>query len=111
MFIFPVVVAAAVLVTLGYLALWSSAHEKTSKGLAGFGRVMAIILFVLAGLAFLMGTTYCVSGKGKGMCGKMMMHHKMDSKDKMGVMKKKMMKWQKESPKEFGMCMKDMNIK
>jgi len=55
MIIFPVVLASAVLVTLGYLASWSSMHENTSKGLAGFGRVMALIMYLFAGLILLFG--------------------------------------------------------
>ena len=79
MLIFSAAVAAAVLVTLGYLALWSSEHEKTSKSIAGFGRIMAIIMFVFAGLGLLMGVAFSakygmceLKGKDHGMMMKKM---------------------------------------
>jgi len=46
-------VAAAALVGLGYFALWAAARPETRPGLAGFGRVIGIVLFVVAGLALL----------------------------------------------------------
>ncbi len=77
-------VGMVVLVTLGYLALWTSSHENTAKGLAGFGRVMAIILFVFAGLALVGGATashMCMwyMGRDGGACvmGKCMPGHHM----------------------------------
>ena len=84
-------VATIVLVTLGYIALWTANHENTQKGLAGFGKVMAIILFVFAGLTLLAGagashmcmwhmnqggTGSCAMGSC-GMCGKWMGGHHM----------------------------------
>jgi hypothetical protein len=44
-------VAAAVLVFFGYFAIWSSSQPATPKGVSSFGRILAIILFVIAGLA------------------------------------------------------------
>jgi len=61
MFIFPALVACLVLTSLGYFALWTSSHENTSKGLAGFGKVLSIILFVFAGLVFLVGAVLSFS--------------------------------------------------
>jgi hypothetical protein len=55
--VFMSLIGMVVLVTLGYLALWTSNHENTPKGLAGFGKVMSIILFVFAGLALVGGAT------------------------------------------------------
>lgn len=46
------IIAAAFLAAFGYFALWTSAHPATPKGVASFGRILAIILFVIAGLAF-----------------------------------------------------------
>jgi hypothetical protein len=43
-------VAASFLVGFGYFALWSSTQPATPKGVASFGRILAIILFVIAGL-------------------------------------------------------------
>jgi hypothetical protein len=43
-------VAASFLVGFGYFALWSSSQPATPRGVASFGRVLAIILFVVAGL-------------------------------------------------------------
>lgn len=43
--------AASVLVFFGYFALWSAAQATTPKGISSFGRILAIILFVMAGLA------------------------------------------------------------
>ena len=70
-----VVIAVVALVTLGYLALWSAYHENTSKWVSGFGKVMAIILFVFAALIVIMGVTaghwrcpYCHMGMGPASC-------------------------------------------
>jgi len=61
MFVFPALVGCLVLVTLGYFALWTSSHENTSKGLVGFGKVLSIILFMFAGLLFLVGAVLSFS--------------------------------------------------
>ena len=61
MFIFPALVGCLVLVTLGYLALWTSSHENTAKSLAGFGKVLSIILFVFAGLVIMVGAVFSFS--------------------------------------------------
>jgi hypothetical protein len=78
MCIFGALLGSIVLVTLGYLALWTSSHENTAKGLAGFGRVMAIILFVFAVLVILCGAMCTFSPCGRSMmmrhCMKMQMH-------------------------------------
>ncbi len=43
-------VVAAFLVGLGYLNLWTAGRPGTMPGLARFGRILAIVLFALAGL-------------------------------------------------------------
>jgi hypothetical protein len=48
--IFPII-GASVLVFFGYFAIWSSSQPTTPKGVSSFGRILAIILFVIAGLA------------------------------------------------------------
>ncbi len=133
MFIFPVVVCTAVLVTIGYLALWSAAQEKTSSGLAGFGRVMAIILFVLAGLCLLVGLTFSAKhmmygkgwGWGMGMGCPMMQHEEMMHGKGMGMgkgvgmgmmgiesqrawIKQSMKDWMREDPKDFEAVLKEI---
>jgi len=71
MCIFGAVLVSVVLVTLGYLSLWTASHENTSKSLAGFGRVMAVILFVFSGLVLLFGAVRSFSPCGHSM----MMRH------------------------------------
>jgi hypothetical protein len=51
MHIFLSLFAASCLVFFGYFAIWSSSQPTTPKGISSFGRILAIILFVLAGLA------------------------------------------------------------
>ena len=55
MFILIPVVSAVVLVFFGYLAMWSAHQSNTPAGIAQFGKVMAIILFVFAGLVLVCG--------------------------------------------------------
>ncbi|HUI92048.1 MAG TPA: hypothetical protein VLX68_07365 [Chitinivibrionales bacterium] len=47
--IFPLIAASA-LVFFGYFALWSSAQATTPKSISSFGRILSIILFVIAGV-------------------------------------------------------------
>lgn len=47
--VFPLIASSA-LVFFGYFALWSSSQANTPKGISSFGRVLSIILFVIAGL-------------------------------------------------------------
>jgi hypothetical protein len=51
MHIFFPIIAATVLVFFGYFAIWSSSQPATPKGVASFGKILSIILFVIAGLA------------------------------------------------------------
>ena len=46
-------VTAAFLVGLGYLNLWAAARQGTPRGLATFGRILGIVLFVIAGFSLL----------------------------------------------------------
>jgi hypothetical protein len=50
MFVLFPLIACSVLVFFGYFALWSSSQANTPKGISSFGRVLSIILFVIAGL-------------------------------------------------------------
>ncbi len=45
------ILAASILVFFGYFSLWSATQPTTPKGISSFGRILAIILFVMAGLA------------------------------------------------------------
>ena len=53
MMLFCALFVAALLVTLGYLGLWTAARAGTPSGLASFGRILAIILLCLAALSLL----------------------------------------------------------
>jgi len=64
------IVAAVVLVFLGYIALWTAGRTSTSTGVAKFGRIMAIILFVFAGLVVVMHVSR-PHFRGHGMMGRM----------------------------------------
>ena len=79
MFIVMPIVAAVVLVFLGYIALWSASQPNTPAGISSFGRVMAILLFVIAGLGLFAGATMgCRMGgmmKGGMPCQMGMMQH------------------------------------
>ena len=61
------VIVAAVLVTIGYFALWTSSQTNTPKGTAAFGKVMALILFVMAGLMILFSCNCKGAGKRRMM--------------------------------------------
>jgi hypothetical protein len=80
MFILCPIIAAVVLVFLGYLALWTSGQANTPKGVSQFGRILAIVLFVIAAVALILCST-CRSNMGRscmmgqmGMMGKGNMH-------------------------------------
>jgi len=49
------IAAAVIIVFFGYLALWSSSQANTPGGISSFGKVLAIILFVMAGLVLVAG--------------------------------------------------------
>ena len=65
--LFPIV-AATVLVTIGYFALWISSQANNQKGMAIFGKVLSIILFVMAGLVLVFSITCGPRGHGKMRC-------------------------------------------
>jgi hypothetical protein len=95
MFIFCSIIVAVVLVTLGYFALWTTSQANVSKGLSLFGKVMAIVLFITAGLMLLLGSLCCGNkcGYGKKMHGRYMSsmkgkHSKYGDKDKCHMGKK-----------------------
>lgn len=60
--------AAVVLVFFGYIAMWSASQPNTPAGISSFGKTMAIILFVIAGLALVSGIAM-----RHGCCSPMMM--------------------------------------
>jgi hypothetical protein len=66
------VVGAVVLVFGGYIALWTAGRSDTAKGTAQFGKIMAIILFVFAGLVLVGGVArrHCHRGMHEGMMEK-----------------------------------------
>lgn len=94
MFIFCSVVAAVVLVTLGYFALWAASQANVSKGLSMFGKVMAIVLFIIAGLTLLFGSICC--GNKCGYMKKMYGCHMSGMKNKRSMMYGDMNKWSME---------------
>jgi hypothetical protein len=61
------IAGAVVIVFFGYIAMWSASMPNTPAGISSFGRVMAIILFVIAGLLLVSGIA-C----RRGFCGPMM---------------------------------------
>lgn len=72
MFIFGGLIGAIIFVTLGYFAFWTATRPDTSHDVANFGKIMAIILFVIAGLILIFGT---IGGAFWGpMMGRGMMH-------------------------------------
>ena len=56
MFIFGGLIGAIIFVTLGYFVFWTATRPSTSHDVANFGKIMAIILFVIAGLILIFGT-------------------------------------------------------
>ncbi|MDD5686916.1 MAG: hypothetical protein PHE88_03670 [Elusimicrobia bacterium] len=54
---FPVVVMV-LLVTIGYFVMWTAVQPNIPKGVSGFGKVMAIILFIVAGVCLVSGMVY-----------------------------------------------------
>lgn len=73
MFVFGHIVAALVLVFLGYIALWSASQNTVPKEVAKFGKVLSIILYVFAGLVIIFSLT-CPFGR-PGMMGHGKWHH------------------------------------
>jgi len=65
MFLLMHVVAAVLLVFLGYIALWSSFQQHIPDYVAKFGKVMAIVLYVIAGLVLIFSIASFRCG---GMC-------------------------------------------
>jgi hypothetical protein len=61
------IVAVVVMVFLGYIAMWSASQANTPAGISSFGKVMAIILFVIAGFILVFG----IAGR-RDLCGPMM---------------------------------------
>jgi amino acid permease len=64
--IFCSITLSVVIVFFGYIAMWSASQANIPAGISSFGKVMAIILFVIAGLILIFG----IAGKGK-MCNQM----------------------------------------
>lgn len=71
MFILPSIIAAVVLVFLGYASLWSAYQANLPKNVSQFGKVMSIILFVTAGLVILFSLAVKHPGMGHGRMGMM----------------------------------------
>jgi len=75
------VVAAVIIVFLGYIALWTASQKDIPEGVAKFGRILAIILYVFAGLVLIGGVAkaHCrhheMMGEMRGGCP--MMHGQM----------------------------------
>ncbi|MDH5683259.1 MAG: hypothetical protein OEZ20_02205 [candidate division WOR-3 bacterium] len=70
MFIFAGLVSAIIFVTLGYFAFWTAMRTGTAIEIAKFGKIMGIILFVIAGLALIfsfMGGPFMGHMMGGGM--------------------------------------------
>ncbi|OGS23622.1 MAG: hypothetical protein A2297_08310 [Elusimicrobia bacterium RIFOXYB2_FULL_48_7] len=69
------VVAAVLIVTLGYFVLWTASLASAHKGVAIFGKVMAAVLFVLAGFILIggivMGPKFCGMKMHSMMTGRM----------------------------------------
>ena len=75
--IFPITMAVLI-VTVGYFAMWTSSKSDTPKCIASFGRVMAIILFVIAAIILAGGLAYGPRMHHRMMGGQYMgMHEKM----------------------------------
>lgn len=71
MFIVGGLIGAVIFVTLGYFAFWTATRQGTSSDMANFGKIMAIILFVVAGLVLifsLSGGMWKGNAMGCGMC-------------------------------------------
>lgn len=90
MFILFPVIAAVVLVFFGYAALWSTYQSNLPKGVSQFGRIMSIILFVIAGLVLVLSATmrpgFGHDMPGKMHCGAFMQERcQMGQRDKVGM--------------------------
>ncbi|MCB4791484.1 MAG: hypothetical protein LHV68_06310 [Elusimicrobia bacterium] len=123
MFIFHAVLLSVVLVALGYICSWTSMHENTSKGLSGFGKVMAIILYVFAVLVLVFGLSCGHHGKMGSMAGMCQMgplgkmHGSMDRGGMKGMknmpemmdtkesIMRQINEWKMNNPKEWKECL------
>jgi hypothetical protein len=131
MMLFPVIIGVVILVSIGYVVSWASMQEKTSKGFAGFGRVIATILYLFAALILIFGITFshkwggkcgmmrqaCMPGQvgmmpGEGMMPDMHMNMKggmPDMKNPKDQMMSQMAEWKKEYPKEWKDTVNELN--
>ena len=57
MFIFCGIIGAVIFVTLGYFVFWTAMRQGTQPDMVKFGKIMGIILFVIAGLALIFSFT------------------------------------------------------
>lgn len=71
MFIVGGLIGAVIFVTLGYFAFWTATRQGTSTDIAKFGKIIGIILFVIAGLILIFsfaGGPFMGHMMGGGMC-------------------------------------------
>jgi hypothetical protein len=90
MFIIMPVLAATLLVVLGYFATWSSYKENLPGSIVSFGRVLAIVLFVLGGIVLVTGVAMSARMRmhGMSMMGPMSWEHSMMKEKMMQGMEK-----------------------
>ena len=55
MFIIFAAIGAVLLVTVGYAVLWSSYQPNLPKNMSVFGKVLSVVIFVMAGLVLASG--------------------------------------------------------
>ncbi|MGA2091439.1 MAG: hypothetical protein ABSH12_08300 [Endomicrobiales bacterium] len=90
------VLAAVILVFLGYIALWTASQNNIPAGISKFGRIMSIILFVFAGLVLVFHMAMRPHFRGHGMMGKMGERHGSFMRGQMG--------WHKDNREEMTPC-------
>jgi hypothetical protein len=57
MFIFGGIIGGVIFVTLGYFAFWTAMRQGTQPDITKFGKIIGIILFVIAGLTLIFSFT------------------------------------------------------
>jgi hypothetical protein len=62
--------AAVILVFLGYVALWTSSRSGTPAGVAQFGKVLSIVMYVIAALTLIGSLMMRHCGRHHGMFAK-----------------------------------------
>jgi phosphatidylglycerophosphate synthase len=111
MCLFTAAIATVILVTLSYFTLWTASRADTPKGVSGFGKIMAIVLFVLSGFIIFGAVFHYSTGMCSEKSGPCIIHRMSGMYWNLGAKKHMsncMRRWKKDYPQEWEKCLKDL---